>query len=322
MIARRSLAALPLALAPLAARAQGAYPERPVRLVIGGAPGGAADVLARLVAERLAPRLGQPVTVENRPGAATNIAMQIVARAPADGHTLGLASIASNAVNRWMYATLPFNPDTDFAPVTLIATVPNLMVVPTALPVRNVAEFIAWARAQPRGTVTYGSIGAGSSQHLAGAQFALFTGIDMTHVPYVQSGQMNTDLMEGRIHTTFQSVSSVAELARAGRMRPLAASGTERMPAFPDVPTLREQGFDIVSMGWFGIVTPAGVAEPILERLHRDAVAALEEPALRERIIATGAIPRPMARAEFARFMAEETQRWRPVIEATGARVE
>jgi len=144
----------------------------------------------------------------------------------------------------------------------------------------------------------------------------------MTHVPYVQSGQMNTDLMEGRIHTTFQSVSSVAELVRAGRMRALAASGTERLPAFPDVPTLREQGFDIVSMGWFGIVTPSGVPEPILERLHRDAVAALEEPQLRERIIATGAVPRPMSRAEFATFMAEETQRWRPVIQATGARVE
>lgn len=315
--------ALGAALLPGAALAQEAWPARgPIRFIVPGPAGGAGDVTARLVMERLGARLGQQIVVENRPGAGTNIGMTVVARAAADGRTLGLASIASHAVNRSLYRNMPFDPERDFAPVSLIALMPNLMVVSPALPVTSVAEFVAHARARP-GAINFGSVGAGSSQHLAGAQFAQATGIDMLHVPYNSSGQMNTDLIENRLHVLFQSVSAVAELARSGRVRPLAVTGKERMPAFADVPTLREAGIDIVSTGWFGMVAPAHTPEPILERLHRDLVATLAEPEVAARLVASGSVPRASpSRADFARFMAEETARWRPVVAVTGAAVE
>jgi tripartite-type tricarboxylate transporter receptor subunit TctC len=315
-LARRTF--LTALLAPALARAQENWPARTLRLVVPGPPGGAGDVLGRLVAERMAPKLGQAVVVENRPGAGTNIGMTVVARAAPDGYTLGLGSIASNAVNRWLYRSLPFDPERDFAPVGMIALVPNLMVVAPSLPVRTLAEFIAYARTRP-GEINYGSVGAGSSQHLAGTQFALVTGVQMQHVPYTTAASLNTDLMEGRVQVLFQSISAVAELARAGRMRPIGVTGTERQPGFPEVPTLREQGVDITSTGWFGLVTPAGVPEPVLARLNQALVASLEEPELNARIIAGGAVPRPGSAAEFAAWMAGESARWREVVRATGA---
>ena len=320
-IPRRLALATPFLASP--ALAQEAWPQRgPIRFIVPGPAGGAGDVTARLVTERLGARLGQQVTVENRPGAGTNIGMAVVARAPADGYTLGLASIASHAVNRTLYRSLPFDPVADFVPVSLMALVPNLMVIPPGLPVADVAEFVAYARARP-GQINFGSIGAGSSQHLAGAQFAQATGIDMQHIPYNAGGQMNTDLIENRVQVLFQSVSAVAELARSGRVRALAVTGMDRVPAFPEVPTLREAGVDIVSTGWFGIVAPAGTPEPILERLHAETLAALAEPALAARLVAGGSVPRPSAtRTDFARFMAEETARWAPVVRASGASVD
>jgi tripartite-type tricarboxylate transporter receptor subunit TctC len=315
---RRLLLSAPLL--PLAAQAQEAWPARgTIRFVVPGPAGGAGDVTARLVMERLAARLGQQIVVENRPGAGTNIGMTLVARAAPDGYVLGLASIASHAVNRSLYRNLPFDPVADFAPVSLLALVPNMMVVPPGLPVSNLAEFVAFARARP-GQINFGSVGAGSSQHLAGAQFAQATGIELQHIPYNAGGQMNTDLMEGRIQVLFQSVSAVAELARAGRVRPLAVTGTERIAAFPEVPTLREGGVDIVSTGWFGVVAPAQTPAAILDRLHAETIAALAEPELAARLAAGGSLPRASAsRADFARFMAEETARWAPVVRATGA---
>lgn len=226
-------------------------PDRPVRLIVPGPAAGAGDVVSRITADRLQRALGQPVVIENRPGATTNLGMQAVARAPADGYTLGVASAASHGANRWLFRALPFDPVADFVPISLMAVVPNLMVVPIALPATSIREFIDYVKARPE-QVNYGSIGPGSSQHLAGVQFDLLAGTRMVHVPYSQSSQMNTDLMEGRVQVLFQSVSSVAELVRAGRMRALACSGAERLPAFPDVPTLREQGVDITTQGWFG----------------------------------------------------------------------
>ncbi|MCK8784449.1 tripartite tricarboxylate transporter substrate-binding protein [Roseomonas sp. NAR14] len=299
------------------ARAQG-YPERPIRFIVPGPAGGAGDVLSRLVAEPMSKTLGVPVVVEDRPGAGTNVGMAVVAAAAPDGYTLGLGSIASNAVNRWLYRSLPFDPERDFAPVGMIALVPNLMVVPPQLPVRDVAEFIAYVKAHP-GEVNFGSVGSGSSQHLAGAQFGQAVGVEMTHIPYTNSGQLNTDLMENRVQVLFQSISAVAEMARAGHMRPLAVTGTQRLPAFPDVPTLQEAGVPITSTGWFGIVTPAGVPAPIVERLNAALNAALADPAVSARIVALGSIPRATTPTAFGAFMAAETQRWRPVVLATGA---
>ena len=311
------LAAPALAL-PAAARAQAGWPDRPVRWINPGPAGGAGDVLSRLVADRMAARIGQPVVVESRPGAGTNIGMTAVARSAPDGYTLGLASIASNAANRWLYPNMPFDPAKDFEAIGMIALVPNIVVVPPGIPPRNLTEFVAWAKALGR-PLNFGSVGVGSSQHLAAAQFGQITGIEITHAPYNQAGQMNTDLIEARLDVLFQSISAVAAMAQAGRMRPIAVSGPERVPAFPDLPTMREQGIDVTTTGWFGLATPAGVPEPILARLDEMLAASLEEPGLRERIVTGGSIPRVMRRAEFARFMAAESDRVGTIIRATGA---
>jgi len=311
-------AALPLA----GARAQtGDWPNRPIRWVNPGPAGGAGDVISRLVADRLQGRLGQPVVVDNRPGAGTNIGMTQVARAAPDGYTVGLATIAANAANKWLYRNMPFDPEKDFAAVGLIALVPNIVVIPPSVPARNLQEFITWAKAQNR-PINFGSVGAGSSQHLAGSQFQIITGVPLQHLPYTNSGQMNSDLIEGRIDMLFQSISAVTQMAQAGRMRPIAVSGTGRVSAFPDLPTMQEQGIDITSTGWFGLCTPAGVPEPILARLDAELQAIVQDPAFIERVTTGGAIPRAMGRAAFTTYMAEESAKWRVVIEAVGARVD
>lgn len=312
------LAAGSAALLPGVARAQADWPNRPIRWINPGPAGGAGDVLSRLVGDRLQARLGQPVVVDNRPGAGTNIGMTAVARAAPDGYTVGLASIAANAANKWLYRNMPFDPEKDFASVGMIALVPNIVVIPPAVPAQNLQQFIAWARAQNR-PINFGSVGAGSSQHLAGSQFQMITGLQMQHLPYTNSGQMNTDLIEGRIDMLFQSISAVTQMAQTGRMRPIAVSGAERVTAFPDLPTMQQQGVEIVSTGWFGLCTPAGVPEPILARLETELLAAMEEPDLRNRIMAGGSVPRRMGRVEFAAFMAAESARWRTVIQAVGA---
>jgi tripartite-type tricarboxylate transporter receptor subunit TctC len=299
----------------------GDWPNRAIRWINPGPAGGAGDVISRLVADRLGARLGQSVVVDNRPGAGTNIGMAVVARAPADGYTVGLASIAANAANRWLYRTLPFDPERDFAAIGMIALVPNIVVIPTAVPAQNLPQFIAWARAQNR-PINFGSVGAGSSQHLAGSQFQVITGLTMQHLPYTNAGQMNTDLIEGRIDMLFQSISAVTGMVQAGRMRAIAVSGTDRVPAFPDLPTMREQGVEITSTGWFGLCAPTGVPEPILARLEAELGAIHDDAEFRQRIIAGGALPRRMDRAAFARFMAEESDRWRVVIQAVGATAE
>jgi len=317
---RALLIATPALVPPGAVRAQGAWPDRPVRWINPGPAGGAGDVISRLAGDRVAARIGQPVVIENRPGAGTNIGMTAVARSAPDGYTLGLASIASHAANRWLYPNMPFDPEKDFAAVGLIALVPNIVVVPPSIPPRTLAEFVAWAKGIGR-PLNFGSVGVGSSQHLAAAQFGQITGIEIIHAPYNQAGQMNTDLMEGRLDVLFQSISAVSGMAQGGRMRPIAVSGPDRVPAFPDLPTMREQGVDVTTTGWFGLATPAGVPEPILARLDEALAASLEEPELRARIIAGGSIPRPMRRAEFSRFMAEESERVGAIIRATGARL-
>lgn len=306
---------------PAMVRAQGTWPDRPIRWINPGPAGGAGDVISRLAGDRLSAKLGQPVVVENRPGAGTNIGMTVVARSAPDGYTLGLASIASNAANRWLYPNMPFDPERDFAAVGMIALVPNIVVVPPSIPPRTLQDFIAWAKGLGR-PLKFGSVGIGSSQHLAAAQFGQITGIEIIHAPYNQAGQMNTDLIEARLDVLFQSISAVASMAQAGRMRPIAVSGPNRVPAFPDLPTMREQGVDVTTTGWFGLATPAGVPEPILARLDETLAAALAEEDLRQRIIAGGSVPTIMRRAEFARFMTDQSEKMGAIIRASGARLQ
>ncbi|WP_338663075.1 tripartite tricarboxylate transporter substrate binding protein [Pararoseomonas sp. SCSIO 73927] len=314
---RRILLSAPALLATPAARAQ-AFPERALRMIVPFPPGGAADFLGRVAAEPMAKSLGQPIAVENRSGAGGNIGTAVAAQGEKDGHNILLNGLPY-AVNRFLYPSLPYDPDRDFTPLAMLAVVPNIMVVSNDLPVRSVAEFVALAKARP---AHYASIGNGTSLHLAGAQFTLAAGLEMTHVPYRETAAANSDVMSGRVEVMFQTISAAAGPVRGGRMRALAVTSAERVPAFPDVPTLGEAGVDLVSVGWFGLFAPRGVPADRAARLEAATVAAVNEPATKARILETGSLPRPLPAAEFGRFIAEETARMGATIRATGIRAD
>jgi len=315
-IPRRALFATP-ALLPLTAKAQG-FPDRPLRMIVPFPPGGAADFLGRVAGERMARGLAQPVTIENRSGAGGNIGTAAAAQAERDGQTLLLNGVPI-AVNRFLFASLPFDPDRDFIPIGMIAISPNIMVVPVGLPVNSVAEFVALARTRP---MNYASIGNGTSLHLAGAQFNIATGLNLTHVPYRETGAANNDLMAGRVEVMFQTIAAAAELVRGGRMKALAVTSGERAPAFAEVPTLREAGVDLVSVGWFGLFVPRGVATDRLARLEAELLAAVRDEAVATRIIASGSLPRAMPGAEFGAFITGETRRLGELVRAAGIRAD
>jgi tripartite-type tricarboxylate transporter receptor subunit TctC len=306
------------AFALLATPALAQTDPRPLRIICPFPPGGAADFLARVVGERLGRGLAQPVVIENRTGAGGNIGTVAAAQAERDGNTLLLNGVPF-AVNRFLFASLPFEPERDFAPVAMLAVVPNTMVVPPALPAANVAEFIALARRQP---ASYASIGNGTSLHLAGAQFAQATGLSMTHVPYRETSAANNDLMAGRVEVMFQTISAAAELVRGGRMRALAVTSAERAPGFEAVPTLRESGVDVVSVGWFGFWVPAGTPTERRARLEAESLAAVADPAVVARITGTGSIPRGLGSAAFGGFIAEEVTRLGALVRAAGIRAD
>lgn len=296
--------------------AQDAYPARPIRMVVPFPPGGAADFLGRTVGERLALALGQQVLVENRAGAGGNIGTQAAAQGDREGYTVLLTGVPF-AVNRYLFRTLPFDPERDFEPVAQIATVPNLMIVPADSPASTVEEFIAYARSKPGGA-TFASIGNGTSLHLAGAQFTNTARLDMVHVPYKETGTANTDLMAGRVDVMFQTISAAAGLARGGKVKALAVTSDVRVPAFANVPTLREAGTDLVSVGWFGLLLPANVPPARKALLEAQVLAAVRDPAVAARIADTGCIPRPLAGREFAAFIAGETRRLGEVVRKAG----
>ena len=313
---RRALLASPALLA-LPARAQG-FPDRPIRLVVPFPPGGAADFLGRVMGERMARGLGQPVTVENRSGAGGNIGTAAALAAERDGHTLLLNGVPL-AVNRFLFATLPFDPDRDVVPLSMIAVVPNIMVVSNALPANSVAEFLALARTR---RMTYASIGNGTSLHLAGAQFALAAGVEMEHVPYRETSAANNDVMAGRVDVMFQTIAAAAELVRGGRMKALAVTSAERAPGFDAVPTLREAGVDLVSVGWFGLFLGADVPAARAALLEREALAAAQDEAVRARITQSGSLPRALGSTEFGAFVREEVGRLGALVRAAGIRAD
>ncbi|MBY0338071.1 MAG: tripartite tricarboxylate transporter substrate binding protein [Acetobacteraceae bacterium] len=320
-LSRRGAAALAIPfLLPARGRAQ-VFPSRPVRLFVPFPPAGSADFLARVVAEHMAGQLGQPFVVENRPGAGGNVGAGAVARGERDGHTIMLGNVGVLAVNRFLFRNLPFDADRDFAPIALLATVPSFVVVPPSLPVTTLAELIAYARARPR-QLNYGSIGNGTSQHIASELFNAATGTELVHVIYRETSAANTDLMEGRVQVLFQSTAAVAELVRAGRMRALAITSAARMAAFPDVPTLRELGVDLVTEGWFGLVAPAGAPAEIVSTLERAAIAAVTAPAVSARLLTSGSVPQPLTGAEFARFVQAEVARMGPVLRAANVQAD
>lgn len=302
--------------APTLLHAQDAYPSRPLRMVVPFPPAGAADFLGRTVGERLSQSLGQQVLVENRAGAGGNIGTQAAAQGDREGYTLLLTGVPF-AVNRFLFRTLPFEPERDFEPVALIATVPNLMIVPADSPANTVEEFIAYARKRP-GQVNFASIGNGTSLHLAGAQFSNTTRLDMVHVPYKETGTANADLMAGRVDVMFQTISAAAGLVRGNKVKALAVTSDVRVAAFANVPTLREAGVDLVTVGWFGLLLPAGVPAARKALLEKQALAAIGDPAVSARIADSGCIPRPMNGKDFGAFIADETRRLGEVVRSAG----
>jgi len=306
-----------LAAAP--AHAQG-YPARPLRLIVPLAPGGGNDSTARLVGARLAESLGQPVIVENRPGAGSVVASEIVARAPADGYTLYLVSTSFTAAPA-LVRKLPFDPSNDFSPVTRLAVVPGALIVHASVPVRSVKDYIALARARPR-EITFGSAGVGSGSHLGGELFRIHARVDLVHVPYKGSAIVTTALLSGEVTSAFTNPISSLPHVKAGRIRNLGVTSAQRWPLLPDYPTLAEAGapgYELLI--WNGISVRAGTPPTIVDRLHRDLVNAVGLPDVVTHLAVDGSRPMTQSPAEFGAFIRNEIAKWNKVAAVAGLNV-
>ena len=298
------------------------YPSKPIRLVVPFAAGGATDVLARLVGERLTATLGQQVVVDNRPGAGGNIGSDLVARAEPDGYTILMGAVGTHAINPSLYPKMPYDPVKDFAPVTLVASVPNVLVINPGVPANSVQELIDLAKAKP-GELNFASSGNGTSIHLSGELFKAMTGTDIVHVPYKGSGPAVTDLLGGQVQMMFDNMPSSLPHVKAGKLRALGVTSAKRSPALPEVPTIAEAGvpgYDATS--WFGILAPAGTPEPVVTRLQGAIVQALGEPEMRQRMADLGAEPVGDTPAEFGQFIAAEIAKWAKVVNDAGVKLE
>jgi tripartite-type tricarboxylate transporter receptor subunit TctC len=297
------------------------WPQRAVRIIVPYVPGGGTDAVARIVAAGLSNSAGYQVVVENRGGGSTNIGTADVARAAPDGYTVLFGSPAF-VINRFLFATLGYDSFTDFAPVTLIAVFPDIMVVPNSSPAKSVAEFIAYVKSNG-GKATFASPGNGSSPHLAGELFKRHAGIEMTHIPYRGAGPALTDVIAGRVDVIFNTIGSTLSLVRAGQLRALAVTSAKRFPAAPDLPTVAEAGlpgFDVT--GWYAFCVPAQTPTDIVHKLHADVVAVLAEQDTREKLEQLGLAVIGSTPEELARHLKAETELWGPVIKAANIRSE
>lgn len=310
-------------LQPAAAIAQGgpsAYPAKPVRLVVGQAPGGATDIIARLVAPKFGEYLGQSVVVENRTGAAGSIGAAFVAKSPPDGYNLLVVS-SSYAINPSLYKDLPFDPVKDLVPVTLIAEAPFLLVVHPSLPVQSVKALVAFAKAKP-GVLNFASGGNGSSGQLAGELFKYLAGVNMVHVPYKGAGPAMVDVIAGQVHMTFASVLSSLPHVKSGRLRPLAVTSARRSVAVPELPTLAEAGVkDYRTTTWYGLLAPANTPAPIVNRLSGEMQKVVESGDVKNRILTDGAEPVGGSPKQFHDHLASEMARVREIIQRAGVRL-
>lgn len=291
------------------------YPARPIRLIVPFAPGGGNDTVARLVGESLGKRLGQPVVIDNRPGAGGVVGAELAAKAPADGYTLFLGGVGSHAINPNLHKDLRYDPIRDFAAVSLLASAPLILVVHPSLSAQSVQELIAFARSHP-GKLNYASNGNGSSSHLAAVMFASMTGIDMAHIPYKGLAPALTDLLSGHDELMFSSVVAILPHVRAGKLRMLAVTSRQRMDLLPDVPTIAESGVpNYETSSWYGILAPAGTRPEIVRRLHEEIVKVLAQDDVRKALAQEGAEPVGNSPEQFAEFIRAEKQRLGTVIE-------
>ena len=323
MLARlRPLVLLPLAFGAAAAFAQGAYPSKPVRMVVGFPPGQATDIVARAVAQKLTESLGQSVYVDNRPGAAGIIGTEVAIKAGGDGYTLLMSSSGPLAVNPGLYSKLPYDPVKDLAPITVIATVPLFLVAHPSLAANNVQELIALAKQRP-GQINYASGGSGVTNHLVMEMFKSAAGIDLVHVPYKGGPPALTDLMAGQVSVMFETGPGALPHVRSGKLKALAAGSLKRSAAMPELATVAEQGipgFDGVA--WIAFAAPAGTPKPIVDRLHAETVKILALPEIRERLVSLGTEPVGNTPEEFSAYLRSEIAKWGKVVKESGAKVD
>jgi tripartite-type tricarboxylate transporter receptor subunit TctC len=304
------------------AEAAEAYPSKPIRLIVPFSPGGPADVLARLVGDKIGASMGKPVVVDNRAGAGGNIGMALGAKAAPDGYTLVLAPAGNLTVNPSLYRNVPYDVAKDFAPVTVVAAVPNILVVHPSIPAKNLTEFIAYAKSHP-GQLNFSSPGAGSGAHLAGELFKSMVGADMVHVPFNGIAPAVTAVLAGDVQLMFAGAPAVLQHVRAGKLHALGVASLKRIAAAPDLPTLSESGlagFDVTS--WYSIVAPAGTPPEIVARLQLEIDKALREPEVREKLAGLGAEPIANTPAEFAAMIKIETAKWSEIVKSAKITIE
>jgi tripartite-type tricarboxylate transporter receptor subunit TctC len=322
-------AAAAVALMAPTAWAQGTWPTKPVRIVVPFAAGGTTDILARAVAPELSKAFGQQFIVDNRAGAGGNVGAELVARAPNDGYTLLMGTVGTHGINRALYPKLPFDPIKDFVPITLVAAVPNVMEMNAekakTLNIRNVQDFIKYTKANP-GKLNMASSGSGTSIHLAGELFKSMTGTFMAHIPYKGSGPALLDMVGGNADVMFDNLPSSMAQIKGGKLTALAVTSAQRSPALPDIPTVEEaggpslKGFEASS--WFGLLAPAGTSPDIVNRIQQEVAKSLSTPAIKEKMLAQGAIPSGNSPADFTKLIASEHVKWAKVVKDSGAKVD
>ena len=303
------------------------WPTKPVKIIVPFAPGGTTDILARAMSTELSKAFSQPFIVENRTGAGGNIGADLVAKSAADGYTLLMGTVGTHGINKALYSKMPFDSQKDFAPITLVAAVPNVMVMSTerahTLGINNVTDFIAYAKAHP-GKLSMASSGNGTSIHLAGELFKSRTGTFMTHIPYRGSGPALLDVIGGNVDVMFDNLPSALPQIKGGKLKAFAVTSAQRSAALPDVPTLEVaaqlKGFDASS--WFGLLAPAGTPPEIVNRIQSEAAKSLSTPAIKEKLLAQGAVPSGSTPEQFTTFINAEHKKWAQVVKVSGAKVD
>jgi tripartite-type tricarboxylate transporter receptor subunit TctC len=299
-----------------------AFPQKPVRLIVGVPAGGTTDVVARLVGQKLGEQMGQQVVIDNRGGAGGNIGAELVAKSPPDGYTLFLATIGTMAINPSLYSKMPFDTLRDFAAISQLTSMPQLLVVHPSVPVKTVKELIAYAKSRP-GQLTFASGGTGTAIHLAGELFKTMAGVDMVHVAYKGGGPAMTDLIGGQVSLMFDQILTALPHVQSGRLRGLAVTTANRSPAAPQIPTIAEAGVPGYAVTtWHGLLAPAGTPREIVSRLNSEAAKALQNPDIRERFASQGVDPVASTPEQFAAMMQSELDKWRKVIAASGTKID
>lgn len=298
------------------------YPDKPVRLVVPFPPGGGADNLARLIMPRVAQALGQPIVIENKPGAGGNVGAEFVARATPDGYTLLYGTNGTHSINASLYRNLRFDPIKDFAPVARMTSIAAMLIVNPKLPASSVAELISYAKANP-GALNFASAGNGTTSHLAGELFKTAAGVDIVHIPYRGGALAISDLIGGQVQMMIDVMPNAYPLAKDGRVRGLAIASAQRFPGAPEYPTLAESGLPgFEASAWDGILAPAGTPEPVIRKLNAAVRAALEDPEIVSALRSRGAVPVVGAPEDFVRHIAESTKKWAAVVQSSGAKID